>query len=70
MSDIFILAVFSIQVVLIFALIYVIFQLKSHIVLLESKIYGQQISLSKMQDNLNQLNDFLHLNTSKYKYKK
>ena len=66
MTQSIILSFFIVQWLLILALIYVIVQLKSHIIVLENKIYGQQIAISKLQDDINKISVFLHVNTSKW----
>ncbi len=67
MGDNFIFTVLVSQTALIAILIYVIYELKRHIISLEAKIYGQQLSLQKLQQYINDINKFLNLNTSKWR---
>lgn len=61
----FIITIFASQLVLIVVLIGVILQLKKHIISLEAKIYGQQVSLHRLQKNIDDINTFLNINTTK-----
>lgn len=70
MDNMIILSAFAVHWVLIVILIYVIWQLKSQIILLESKIYGQQLSLTKLQGNVEEINKLLNINfTAKWSKK-
>ena len=66
MTEVIILSIFSVQWLIILILIYVIIQLKMHIIVLENKIHGQQIAINKLQDDITKISVFLNVNTSKW----